>query len=113
MPKEEIVARFSCCPVCGSERGFAQMLADEAKEKGYMSEDCEFYAQVITNIVIDPKMQRIMPVGGGFITAMSVCQETCLDCGNVYAKKLVRGVAQVRMQKVPTGPLGPPRISMS
>jgi len=113
MPKEEIVAEFNCCPVCKSERGFAQMLADEAKEKGYMSKDSEFYAQVINNLVIDPKLQRIMPVGLGVITAMSACLEVCLDCGCVYARKLVRGVAQLRMQKVPAGPLGPPRISMS
>jgi len=113
MPKEEIVAEFSVCPVCHSERGFAQMLADEAKEKGYMRKDSEFYAQVINNLVIDSAVERIMSVGGPFVTAMSACLEVCLDCGNVYARKLVRGVAQLRMQPMPTGPVGPSRVSMS
>jgi len=113
MQKEEIVAEFNCCPVCHSERGFAQMLADEAREKGYMRKDSEFFAQVINNIVVDSAVERIMPVGGGFIPAMSACLEVCLDCGNVYAKKLVRGVAQLRMRQMPTSPMGLPKIFMS
>ena len=113
MPKEEIVAEFKTCPVCHSERGFAQMLADEAKEKGYMRKDSEFFAQVINNMVIDSDEGRIIPAGGRLITAMSACLEVCLECGNVYAKKLVRGVVQLRMQQMPTGPVGTSRISMS
>lgn len=99
---EELVARFDKCPCCGSTRRFVEEMANEVKAKGWMSPFFNFCAHVIQGIVREdnPQIEAKIPIGST-IPVFVIPLEVCLDCGCLYAIKLVRAEAK---KTVPLGP---------
>ena len=92
--KPELVAEFDC-PVCGSKERFCESLANEVKEKGWMRQECNFYAEIWQGAVYDKSWAHKIPIGSN-VPAFYVYLDVCMGfpdkpCGCVYAVKLERG----------------------
>lgn len=101
--KPELVAEFSC-PVCGSKERFCESMANEVKLKGWMRQECNFYAQIWQGPVYEKAMAHMIPIGSK-VPAYYVYLDVCMGfpdkpCGCVYAVKLERGAG------IKTGELG-------
>ncbi len=88
---------------------FAETLAKEAKEKGHMAPEYEFYTTVIQGPVRQQSWEPKIPFGASII-ALWVGLDTCMKCGTVWGLKLVKGVAIKPAippgGKQPPGPMG-------
>ena len=87
----EIIAEFSKCPACGSEKRFVEEMAKEMKDKGWMREQLSFFALMINGVVKDenPVSESKIPIGSN-VPAYGIGLDVCLDCGCIYAVKLIR-----------------------
>ncbi len=104
-PRPEVIAEFDKCPVCGSPERFAETLAKEAKEKGHMAPDYEYYTNVIQGPVRQASWENKIPFGAT-ITALWAGTDICMNCGTMYGLKLIKGFAH--KPAIPPGGEVPP-----
>jgi len=99
---EQIVAEFDKCPACGSTKRFVEELANEVKAKGWMHPELNFVAYIIRGMVKQdsPEIEAKIPIGS-IVPGYGIMLDVCLDCGCIYAVKLVRDEARKTL------PLGP------
>ena len=81
---------FDKCPCCGSENRFCEQLANELKERGLAREEWAFTYDDRRGTVVDPTKEPTMPIGTEVPTFL-ILSDVCMDCGCIYATKLVRG----------------------
>ena len=91
----EIESKFNKCPCCGSERRFVEEMASEVKEKGWMEKAMNFFALFINGIVKSNNtlIENKIPVGSS-VPTYGIGLDACMDCGCIYAVKLVRDEAK-------------------
>lgn len=105
--KQQIIAEFDKCPVCGSTRRFAEEVAQEQKEKGLMGEGLKFGIYQMAGPILDPSKVNQMLVGTK-IPTISALVDVCLDCGTIYAVRLERGEVPLRAVVAQPPPGQPP-----
>ena len=71
---------------------FGETLGKEAKKKGHMAPEYEFYTTIVQGPVRQQSWESKIPYGAS-ITALWVGLDTCIDCGTVFGVKLIKGVA--------------------
>lgn len=91
---------FDKCPVCGSTERFFESLVKEMKEKGTASEGFTFSYHSAMGVVIDKATMDSLPYETE-LPAYALETDICMNCGVVYARKLVRLTAtkKVNMSK--------------
>jgi hypothetical protein len=87
--KPRIIAEFSKCPVCGSTKRFAESIAAEQREKGLMGDDLPAGVWEFAGPIFDPRVVTKMLVGST-VPGIQAVIDICLDCGAVYAIRLIR-----------------------
>lgn len=105
MAKEPKIIEFDSCPNCGSKERLAGKLAEEAKKKGQMRKDLNFYANIRMGVVKDPQMEHKLLIGSS-VPAYGIFWDVCLQCGTMYAVKVeigeaVKGLKPPPQQKLP------------
>ena len=90
---ENTEKKFEACPVCGSKERFFETLAKQLKELGYAREDWGFYFNSISGVVLDKAKEASIPMGAE-VPGFEVYTDICLDCGTIYAVRLVSGEAK-------------------
>jgi hypothetical protein len=110
MPEEPEIMEFKC-PACGSGNRLAGSLAEKVKESGWMRPDLNFYASIVTGVVLDQQMEPRIPIGSS-IPGYHICLDVCLDCGCYYAAKveIIKVVKSITLGKPPMGPVTGPSI---
>jgi len=76
----------------GKEK-FAETLAKEAREKGHMAPEYEFYATLLQGPVRQVSWEPKIPYGSA-IVALWAGLDICLDCGTMFGLKLIKGIAK-------------------
>ena len=94
--EEQIIAEFDKCPVCGSSKRFAEMVAEEQREKGLLGEGLKYGIYQVGGPILDPGKVGQMLVGA-MVPAITALLDVCLDCGTVYAVRLERSEVSLRM----------------
>ena len=79
---------FDQCPNCGSKRQFMAALTKELKELGYARKEWNFYFDSRVGPVVDKAMEGKIPLGS-MVPSYLVYTDICMDCGTIYAVKLV------------------------
>lgn len=105
--KQQIIAEYDKCPVCGSTRRFAEEVAQEQREKGLMGEGLKFGIYQMAGPILDPSKVNQMLVGTK-IPTVSALVDVCLDCGCLYAVRLERGEVPLRAVVAQPSPGQPP-----
>ena len=90
----QLIAEFSQCPNCGSNRRYADSLAGELKRDGFASPDFHYYLLINQGVVRDPTiLESAIPFGTTF-PVIIVKSDVCMDCGTFYAVRLERDNAK-------------------
>lgn len=86
---EEIIATFDKCPSCGSTKRVMETLVNESREKKLIMESDAVVpcAMQMGGFAMSP---RSMPIIGAKFPGAAIITDVCLDCGTVYATKIVR-----------------------
>ncbi len=105
--KPRIVAEFVKCPVCGSTKRFADSVAAEERAKGLMGDDVPAGVWEFAGPIFDPRRVDKMLVGS-MVPGIRVVTDVCLDCGTMYAVRLIREEFPLQLMKLerPPGGLG-------
>ena len=100
---EQTTLDFNNCPVCGSTEKLAESAANYMKEKGWASEGFHFCIQFVGGMPIDKPLENKIPMGS-VIPEIAAFTDICLNCGNVYATRIVRGAKQKAPTIITPGP---------
>ena len=92
----QVIAEFSACPHCGSKRRFVNSIADEQRQKGLFGDDVVGVFGT-SGALLDPKKMSKMVIGTK-IPAFDATLDICIDCGTVYAVRLIRSEAMLQVQ---------------
>lgn len=92
MANGDVLAEFDKCPNCGSDRRLLKELAQEAKEKGLVSED--FKPQPL--VMATPPLRNPLkpPIIGMKYSNAIILFDVCLECGTLYAFRILRGLIE-------------------
>lgn len=85
---EELLAEFDKCPVCGSPNRLMESLLGE--NEGGATPCLLLMSSVAANPRVPVLIGSVVPVGIAIVDA-------CLDCGVIYAPKLIKGEAKAGM----------------
>ncbi len=80
---------FLVCPNCGNPNRFMEQLGQELKDKGWASEEVRTCLTSNQGTFLDKTRVNLIPIGStvpGFLIETDIC----MNCGTVYAVKLVR-----------------------
>ncbi len=80
---------FKKCPVCGSNLRFGEQLTNEMKGKGWARKEFEFCLQIHQSAVVDQTQLAKIPIGSK-IPGLAVHTDVCMECGTIYATKIMR-----------------------
>ncbi len=80
---------FKKCPQCGSDQRFGEQLTNEIKDKGWAREEFEFCLQIYQSVVVDQTQQAKIPIGSK-VPGLTVHTDVCMECGTIYATKIMR-----------------------
>ena len=108
--EQQIIAEFDKCPGCGSTNRLAGSVADEQKAKGLLGEDWKLGIYQMGGVIVDPNKVNQMLVGTK-VPVVSALVDVCMDCGMIFAVRLVRGeksLQAVQMPPLPPGSSLPP-----
>lgn len=108
------------CPVCAlkawiikamkltvplpDDTPFFGELAQELKDRGIARPEWVFCLDVKQGVAVDPAKEQSIPIGSE-MPAYYYETDACMECGCIYAKKLVRGSAKKGIQPAPQKPL--------
>jgi len=110
-PKQEVLAEFDKCPVCGSENRLMKKLLDDEILAGRRDKDEQGQAclQMLTASVMDPLKP---PIIGALIPAGTAVIDVCLQCGTIYAPIVVKSYVRNQPPPMPgmQGGIPPERI---
>ena len=85
---------------------FAETLGKEAKKKGHMAPDYEYYTVVLQGPVRQASWENKIPYGAT-IRALWVGTDVCMNCGAMCGLKMVHGFA-TKPATLPEGKQPPP-----
>lgn len=104
MAKEQLLAEFDKCPVCGSKKRLMEELVNEEKEKNKLGAEVTPCLLKMSSIATTPKSQVLV---GQTVSVGTAVTDVCLDCGTIYATKIYRGEALLQAQPM-RGGMPPP-----
>ena len=87
---EPINKQFTQCPNCGSELRFCETLANELKEKGFARKEWVYGFDFRQGVVTDKTKEAAIPIGAS-VPSFQIISDICLNCGTIYAVKLLSG----------------------
>lgn len=94
---KEFVKEFTKCPACGSEDRFFESIANELKQRGLAQKGWNFALDSKQGVVGSKQMMDNLPIGSELPTFQfetDICTDICMECGNIYATKFIRGQAK-------------------
>ena len=103
---------FPKCPNCGSSRRLAGEATAYMRSKGWVLDDYNYYTHIIKGIPTDQRVMNKIPLGSS-IPAIWAGMDICLDCGTVWAVKVVstKGQLTIGNKDKPYGSLTLPGVN--
>jgi len=86
-PKEELLGEFNECPVCKGTNFLMNKLVKEAIAEGKTTEDTSPCLLLMSAHAVS---QKHIPLIGSLIPTGVAITDTCLDCGVVFSRKILR-----------------------
>ncbi len=87
---EPWVRKFTKCPYCGSEERYFEGIIKVLKERKLIAENVAcFDFQRQQGVALSPEKINTMPIGTE-LPAFDRIEDTCCDCGAVYAVLLAK-----------------------
>lgn len=88
--EKELVKTFDKCPMCGSAERLCEAMGEEVRAKGLCRKEWVFHYDIRDGVVTDTKKLEAIKTGDELPTYV-IMTDICLNCGCVYAVKIVKG----------------------
>lgn len=94
-----VLAEFEKCPTCGSKKWLLKTLAQEAIDAGSVPAD--FKPQPMVMMTQPMRNPTKPPIFGFRYPNAVVCLDVCLECGAVFAAKVLKAFLELGVDQQP------------